>query len=693
VSGLVNVEAAAIKRFGSAQLFNFQQRLESRHRAVYSGSTGTTPANAPSAAPVAPVGGGAEAQKRGYFNSWQPGTVLAYANDPNMMLNAPGTMNNGQGAENDSLYGSLMNAAAGALIGSTLNLTTISKAVGSQADDGINRLEVWVAGNLRFGTRAQSGLDSRFTTDGVSVGADKRIERKLTVGMGVGYSKDRSSIGSDGTTSNASGNSVAGYASYQMDAGTFLDGLLGVGKVTFDSNRFVPMVSDFARASRKGDQLFGAVSYGYEYRNDGLLWSPYGRYDFTFNRLNQGTESGAGSNALSYSRQSLRSSHLSLGMRAQAVHRVEFGVVLPHARVEYQRGFDTNGNTSVAYADLPEVQYAIAGTSQNANAFVLGLGSDFVMSDTLRLALDYQRLRSGASENYQSVNFHFTKTITGKNDLASLLDESYTSYITRPSGLSVASSFVFDSNVSRASEAADILSDTIYSLTVSKAKSFPITKNTKLSVSGFMDVEKFRNYTGLGHVSLGAQGNYAYRFSGDFGSPTIAAFVRLTQDEYESVLRDGNRRTLGVSVRKSVTDRIDLFAAAANNVRKGKSYVFDTRDVSGRINLDYLLADNMTLYWTGEMRKGDIVSSGQPTLNILDMSTVFVRDDVFGSPQLYDYRMKGKTNIFSLGYNLVFGSKESLDLSWRRVKSTPNVAASPMQYIDNQYTISYLLAF
>jgi hypothetical protein len=67
---------------------------------------------------------------------------------------------------------------------------------------------------------------------------------------------------------------------------------------------------------------------------------------------------------------------------------------------------------------------------------------------------------------------------------------------------------------------------------------------------------------------------------------------------------------------------------------------------------------------------------------------------VFGSPQLYDYRMKGKTNIFTLGYNLAFGSKDSVDLSLRRVKSTPDVIlASPMQYIDNQYTLSYLLAF
>jgi uncharacterized protein YhjY with autotransporter beta-barrel domain/mono/diheme cytochrome c family protein len=695
VTGMVKVEAATIRRFAMAQLFNFQQRIESRHHAVSTSPTRAVPANVPVPTPSqVPVGGGGGAQKRGYFTSWQPDTVLAYANDPNMMLNSPGASQNEQGAVSDSLYGMLMNAAAGALTSSTLNLTTISTAVGSPADDGLNRIEVWVAGNLRFGALAQSGLDSRFTTDGVSIGADKRIDRKLTLGMGVGYARDHSSIGSDGTASNASGNSVAGYASYQMDAGTFLDGLLGFGKVKFNTNRFVPIANDFARASRSGDQVFGSLSYGYEYRKDGLLWSPYGRYDFSLDRLNQGAESGAGSNALSYSSQRQRSSHLSLGMRAQAVHRVEFGVVQPHARIEYQRGLESSGNTTIAYADLLDTQYAIAGTSQSANSFVLGLGSDFVVSDTLRLALDYQRLSSGKAESYQSINLHLTKTIKGKNDLASLLGESYTSYTTRPSGLSVTSGFAFDSNVSRASEAADIHSDTIYSLTVNQAKSIPVTLNSRLGVSGFMDVEKFRIYTGLGRASLGAQGSYTYRFSGDFSSPTIAAFARYTVDEYESVLRDGSRRSFGMTVRESLTDRVDLFAAASKNIRSAKCVVFDTRDVSGRVNLDYRLADTMTLYLTGEMRKGDIVSSGQPTLTILDMSTVFVRDDVFGSPQLYDYRMKGKTNILTLGYNLAFGSKDSMDMSLRRVTSTPDVIlASPMQYIDNQYTISYLLAF
>jgi hypothetical protein len=257
-----------------------------------------------------------------------------------------------------------------------------------------------------------------------------------------------------------------------------------------------------------------------------------------------------------------------------------------------------------------------------------------------------------------------------------------------------AAGFAFDDNVSRSS--TDKVSDTIYSLTVSKAKSFAVTKNMRFTVNGFLDVEKFRTYTGLGHISAGAQTDLAYRFSGDFGSPTISAFLRMTKDEYESVLRDGTRRSLGLKVRKSLTDRIDIFGAVADNVRTGKSDVFNTREISGRANLDYALAENKTLYLSGEMRKGDIVSSGQPSLPILEISTVRIRDDVFIAPWLYDYRMKGKTGLFTLGYNHAFGAKDSFDLSWRRVKSTPEKSvsyAAPMVYTDNLLSISYLMAF
>ena len=696
VTGLINAETAAIKRFGMAQVFNFQQRLESRHHAVYGASSANSPAMTGGA--PAPAGGASPAEQgRGYFNSWQPGTVLSYENDPNILLHSAQLSGNRQAIASDQMYGVLMNAMAGVLTNYTLNLGTVSNvANGAMQSDEFGRVEVWAAGNLRFGTRSQSGLDSKFTTDGISVGADKRMDRKLTLGMGMGYARDKSSIGSDGTNSSANGSSVAGYASYQMDSGNFLDFLLGYGKVTFNTNRYVSAVNDFASATRKGDQLFGSLSFGYEYRKDGLLWSPYGRYDYSFDRLDVGTETGAGTNALSYSSQKLRSSHLAFGMRGQSVHQTDFGVVQPHIRFEYQHGTDASGATSVAYADLLEVQYAVAATSQNSNAVLVGLGSDFLVSDTLRFGLDYQRLRSSGFENYQSINLRLTKTIKGKNDFASLLEEGYGASIARPSGLRVAAGFAFDDNVSRASAKTDKVSDKIYSLNVNQALPFLPTKYTRLTLSGFLDVEKYRTYTGLGHFSAGGQGEYAYRFSGDFGSPTVGIFARYTADAYESDLRDGSRRSVGVNLRKALTDRINFFMAASNNVRKGRSDVFNTRDNSGRMNLDYALATGHTLYLTGEYRKGDIVSSGQPSLQTLDISTVFVRDDVFANPAFYDYRTKGKTGLTTLGYNLSLGTKDSLDFAWRHVKSTPDMVpayAEQLQYIDNQYSFSYLMAF
>jgi hypothetical protein len=59
--------------------------------------------------------------------------------------------------------------------------------------------------------------------------------------------------------------------------------------------------------------------------------------------------------------------------------------------------------------------------------------------------------------------------------------------------------------------------------------------------------------------------------------------------------------------------------------------------------------------------------------------------------------MKGQTTLWTLGYNLSLGAKDSMDFSWRRVESkpdkTPGFAAPAIRYIDNYYSISYLMAF
>ena len=162
-------------------------------------------------------------------------------------------------------------------------------------------------------------------------------------------------------------------------------------------------------------------------------------------------------------------------------------------------------------------------------------------------------------------------------------------------------------------------------------------------------------------------------------------------------MRDGYRTALGVSWRQPLTDRLELFAALAHNERYADSAVFTTRDNSGRLNLDWAVGPRSLLYVGAEYRRGDIVSTGRPTLEDVDIAKVLVADDAYPGKNFFSYKFEGRTWLTTLGYNLGLGPRDSLDFSWRRAESTPSLrpsfATSASSYIANQYSIVYLTRF
>lgn len=273
-------------------------------------------------------------------------------------------------------------------------------------------------------------------------------------------------------------------------------------------------------------------------------------------------------------------------------------------------------------------------------------------------------------------------------------------------GLRIEAAYTADDNVNRA-PSSDKLRDGIFGLRVSDTQYFPTSTRTRIAAQLFAGGEKFRSHNGLSHAFYGVQGEFQFRTSADFSAPTYSAFLRTGGDQYESTLRDGYRHSAGVTVLKPLTDRVQLFGAAAYNVRDGKSTVFDTKDWSVRGNLDYALARNGTLYLGYEFHRGDVVSSAKPTLALLDIAEAVVRDDAFTNEGYYAYRFKADTNLVTIGYNQAFGGGQSLDLSWRWIESTPRTEesgyssgysgsstyGSTPRYVANQITLAYLVRF
>ena len=258
--------------------------------------------------------------------------------------------------------------------------------------------------------------------------------------------------------------------------------------------------------------------------------------------------------------------------------------------------------------------------------------------------------------------------------------------------------YTYDDNVTLGRTDEDILWDQSLALDASASRAFRIGDNARLVVTGLLNGEKFNRYNGLSNLSGGLEAEIQYRQSGAFDAITYAAFARGWLDNYVSHLRDGSHYSLGVSARGALTDRISLSGELAHNERHAQSEVWNAIDHSALVNLDYSLGDSGTVYLTGQYRRGDVVSDGHATLVNVSLAKVFVLDDAFPNQQWFAYRSDARTWISTVGYNLPLGHQASLDISWRRVQSTPTAQLNfdvqgSLRYVVNQYSIVLIKQF
>ncbi|HEX4858801.1 MAG TPA: autotransporter domain-containing protein, partial [Usitatibacteraceae bacterium] len=651
VAGLVGAQIDSAKRFASAQIGNFQSRLESLHRNQELADAND--AKAPRATQTASAAPMIEASQAKATAALRPVSTA----QPAPTVAAP-----------------LVAEAIGLVTQRGLNLATIAAAasggeVNRAPDSSVGATNFWLSGNANFGVRGAKGsfVGSEFTTSGISFGADRRVRSDLAVGLGFGFARDQTDIGADGSRSRARGYSVVAYGSLQPRPKYFVDGLLGVGSLDFKNRRAIAANGSFAESERDGRQFFASVSGGYEQRENGVLLSPYGRIDYVSDRLNASSESQAGVYGLSYSAQTQPSLQGVVGLRAETLHQTDFGWAAPRARIEYRREFQGGRDASVSYADqLGGARYALVSAEVLRNALVASVGSDFQFRRGLTLGIDYNVTHSFNRDSSQGLRLTLTQPLDGKG--SPLLIGAMPLTFGKPKDYQLDAGYMFDSNVTRGRRPGDKLSDRVYSVNAAKGFVFNFEdyENVRALVNVTFGGEKFDTYKGLDRAVAGVEGDIKYRTSAEFDALTYGATLNLSGEQFQSVLRRGYRAVVTLSVRQQITDRIGAFAAASYNQKWAKSGVFDNRFSAIRLNADYAWNANDTLYVTGEYRKGQFVSTATGSLEDLDVAQLLVDDDAFPGRDFNSYRVEGRTILSTVGYNMGFGPRHALDLSWRR---------------------------
>ncbi|AKM33289.1 hypothetical protein AB870_24105 (plasmid) [Pandoraea faecigallinarum] len=296
VSGLIGAQVEAARRLATTQIGNYNARLEALH------GTGR-----------APSGNGLNvilpnAQRKRDASCCDD--VVGISERDACLRGDASPMAQSKARGLDAPDKSVGASGIGTGDGSVPNLP----GAGANED---RRFAFWTAGTVDFGLANTSAQRSgfRFATGGVTMGADYRFSDQFSLGAGVGYGHDLTVIGSSGTRSTGDSYSGARYASFRPTRTLFVDAVAGFGTLSFDSRRWVIDANDYATGKRNGQQFFGALSAGYEYRSDDWLFSPCGRLSASRSTLDQYSESGAGLNALTYFKQNVNTLSGALGVR------------------------------------------------------------------------------------------------------------------------------------------------------------------------------------------------------------------------------------------------------------------------------------------------------------------------------------------------------------------------------------------
>jgi len=376
VLGLINAQTNEAQMFAQSQLDNIRGRLESLHDgggSLFSSSLSLS-------LDGKPLGGDAGAYAPGQPQHGQPqaGGAAETAQWPQRS----GFMRPGIGAS-EAPDGTAPFPDAPA-----------SQQASTSSMKGPQGLGVWIGGTANFGTfnsyRQAAGFDS--DNIAVTVGVDQRIGNHSVLGMSLGYNHDNSDVSNDGTHSIAKGYSAAVYGSFAPSARTYIDGVIGGGGLSFESQRHGENSGDSLLGHRYGDQWFASLTGGYEYKWNNWLLSPYTRLQWSLSRLNAYSETGDVTEALTYGSELVRNSQAVLGLRASGEYKESWGMLIPHFRLELGHNFKGATDTTLSYAFIPSAGSWNVLTnpySANGNSVQVGFGGDLRLWSDWLITTEY----------------------------------------------------------------------------------------------------------------------------------------------------------------------------------------------------------------------------------------------------------------------------------------------------------------
>lgn len=274
---------------------------------------------------------------------------------------------------------------------------------------------VQVFGNFADQKDRYSVVGYKADTFGVGLGTDWMAMDSMRVGVGASMGSSR--VDSRNAVKNKldidswQGNL---YGTYNMGDSIYVDGMVGFAHNKYEGKRRIVIGTEDRTASSDyhGSLFTAKLGAGYSICNGDWETIPMVGYQFSHLRLNDYTETGAGSANLFVNNGNLNANVASLGAKFRFTHASNRGKIVPEVRVALYHDFSGEEastvsrfvNSGVAFGDsFISTGAKVARTSYSAG---LGLGIYTMEEMKITAAYDYEA-KADYSAHSGSVNFRY----------------------------------------------------------------------------------------------------------------------------------------------------------------------------------------------------------------------------------------------------------------------------------------------
>jgi len=276
---------------------------------------------------------------------------------------------------------------------------------------------MWVRGNYSFGNKDASPTSPSFDANQWSMvgGLDYRFSDRAVIGGSLAYGKSNVDFSLNAGALDSESWAGSLYGSIYAGTDFYFDGILNVANAGYDAERNIAyvdgagLVNGDAKGDTDGMTISGGVSGGYDFLIGGVTLSPTVGFYYIDATIDSFTETGAVGLNLRYDEQKFKSLTGNLGFRATYAMNLNWGVLLPHVRIDYVREFENDVDVfGVRFAADPNANSAppILVASDNPDESYWRLAGGFSAQFKFGFSgyVEYQRLQSFDFISFQDVS-------------------------------------------------------------------------------------------------------------------------------------------------------------------------------------------------------------------------------------------------------------------------------------------------